>query len=282
MERKLMYDIDQFLSSVDVALDPNRYKPLLATATGGRLTAEFQRVPFQQLMLLHSVVVMTIRSGLREHAPFILECVKVKFGFGWLTRKKIDRLLEVLELKVFGHSVRRRMGKSVAVYADLARSVALFPRAGLKALYTVHQGAAAQDCFSNVSKAVMEYVTDFNKVQLESYKSRIRRRQGTVDENDFYYKAKVNTARKSCQIECNFHKFNREGDTNAGGRPVSTNYLRCKAYTQKDVSCFFCFFYIISPIVRKGGGVINKHLPRGKTGWKIHISLVHKFTKHTY
>ena len=262
VERGVMYDIDQFLVSAELALDPVCYESLVSTATGGRVRSRFNRVPFQQFMLMDSLMTMVDRSGLAEHKPLILQHLKHALGYAWLTPSKADAIVRLLSSRVVGHSVRRRMGKSVAVYSDLARCLAFFPRAGIRALYTVHRAAASDECHAVVAGAVVRFVALFNAKQRESYERRISARGGDVDPRDFFYIASCVVAHKKATVHVHYHQLNGKGDMN-GGLPVSRNTLRCKAYTQQDVSSSFCFIvlcFCFFVFRREGGGVA--HLER--------------------
>lgn len=247
IHRADMYDIDQFFLSTDMALDTACYASVVSTNQGGRQKVIFQRQPFQQFMMLDSIFVMIDRSGLSEHRAQILMHIKSKLGYDWLTCSKAHHLQHLFSIRVIGHNIRRRMGKSVAVYAELARCLAFFPLAGIKALYTVHSSHAARECHSAVSSSIEKFVEVFNKKQREMFQQRIHARGGTIDPHDFYYQAKHLTLLTSASIKVIFHKLNREGDCN-NRKPVSQNTLLCKGYTQQDVStCFLnCFYYIIS------------------------------------
>jgi len=235
VERRDMYDLDQFFTSVEMTLDPSCYASIVATALGGRHCVKFQRLPFQQFMMLDSIMTMINRSGLSEHRAQILMHIKNSLGYDWLTCTKTDILQRLFSKRVVGNNVRRRMGKSVAVYADLARSLAFYPQAGIKALYTVHKASAADACHSAVSSAVQKFVAFFNVKQKHDFQLRIDARKGIVDPEDFFYQAKCTILYNASFVSVAFYKMNRNGDCN-GGRPVSNNTLKCKGYTQQDVS----------------------------------------------
>lgn len=240
VDRADVYDLDQFMSSVDLALDPVCYRAIVATAKGGRSGARtadaFQRLPFQQFMTLDSILAMVDRSGLSEYRILVSMRVAEKMGYGWMTWSKADQLQRLFSRRVVALSVRRRMGKSVAVYAELARCLAFFPAAGIKALYTVHVPQAATDCHGAVSSAVGRLVEErFNPVQKRNFQSRINGRGGFIDGDDFYYRAKANVSFARASIVVDFFRMNRHGDCN-GGNPVSSNTLVCRAHTKTHVS----------------------------------------------
>jgi len=237
VERHDMYDLDHFFASVEMTLDPSCYASVAATVRGGRHCVKFQRLPFQQFMMLDCIMTMINRSGLSQYRTQILLHIKSSLGYDWLTYSKVEQLEQLFSKRVVGNNVRRRMGKSVAVYADLARSLAFYPRAGIKALYTVHKAPAADACHSVVASAVQEFVELFNGKQKHDFQRRIDARGGTVDLQDFFYQAKCTVLYNATSIAVAFYKMNRNGDCNSG-KPVSKNTLRCKGYTQQDVSIF--------------------------------------------
>ena len=244
VERQDMYDIDQFFISIELTLDPTSYASVASNGEGGRRRVKFQRMPFQQLMMLDSIFTMINRSGLSEHRSQILMHIKSSLGYDWLTCTKADLIQNLFSVRVVGHNVRRRMGKSVAVYADLARCLAFFPMAGIKALYTVHMAHAARECHSAVAKAVESFVDLFNLKQREKFQERIDARGGSFDPQDFYYQARHVITHTSSIITVNFYKMNREGDCNSG-RPISKNTLLCKGYTQQDVSLYMIYTFLL-------------------------------------
>jgi len=241
IKRDDMYDLDQFLISAELALDIDHYASVAKTAQGGRTQPPFKRMPFQQFMMLDGLFAMIDRSGLSEHWLQILMHLKGQLGYDWLTNKKAYLLRELFSVPVKGHNVRRRMGKSVAIHAELSRNLAFFPCAGLKFLYTVHTAPAASECHDSVVKAVSRFITVFNKVQKEKFQQRIAGRKGSADPGDFYYQAKHHALSNPLKITVVFHKMNRNGDCN-GGQAISENTLLCKAYTQTNVSVLLFFF----------------------------------------
>ena len=235
VERSDMYDLDHFFTSVELALDVNCYSSLACTAQGGRNKMKFQRLPFQQFMMLDSILTMINRSGLSEHRTQILMHIKTTLGYDWLSWTKADILQKFLSVRIVGNHIRRRMGKSVAVIADIARCLSYFPVAGIKALYTVHKAHAAKECHSSVSTAVEIFVNIFNRKQKCKFQDKINARGGSVDPFDFYYQAKVSILHAITTVTVLFYKLNRNGDCN-DGKPISKNTLLCKGYTQQDVS----------------------------------------------
>ena len=232
INRQDMYDIDQFLTSIELTLNPESYESIVCTANGGRHRSQFQRLPFQQFMMLDSIFTMVNRSGLSEYRHQIFMYIKDYLGYGWLTWTKADILQQLFSARVVAHNIRRRMGKSVAVYAELARCLAFFPRAGIKALYTVHMAHSAEQCYTAVSHVIHSLVAYFNSTQRSKYTEKRLARGGSVDVNDFYYIAKPHTSRATKTIAVAFSKYNYMNIC----VQTSENTLLCKAYTQRDVS----------------------------------------------
>ena len=232
MERADMYELDQFFMSMEMTLDPACYESLIATAEGGRHKRKFQQMPFQQFMTLDAISTMMNRSDLNEHRATILMHTKRILGLDSLGPSKCDALQRRLMSRVVGTSVRRRMGKSVAVYASLARTLAFYPRAGIRGLYTVHKLLAAEDCHSAVSCAVPSLVDLFNRRQVEEYTTRMRARGH--DDDDFYYSAECFVLLKMRRVEVAFTKMT----TNTKQLLPVRNTLTCKPYVTQNVSSF--------------------------------------------
>jgi hypothetical protein len=233
IERKDMYDLDQFLLSVEMALDPACYEPLVSGLHEHRRhETPFRRIPFQQFMLLDSIFSMIDKSDLTEHRARILMHIKQKLGYDWLTPSKITQIQKLFSNRVVGTNVRRRMGKSVAVYAELARCLVFFPTVNLKALYTVHKADAARQCYGAVSGAMKHLIQTYNHRQKQEYEQRINQRQGLVDPDDFYYEAKHDAFATRTSIVVRFYRANRRGDKQAAAQ----NELLCRAYTKENVS----------------------------------------------
>lgn len=235
VNRQTMYDLEQFFLSVELSLDPVILKMSINVGRQASMKTELYRIPFQQFMLIDALTTMITCSGLGEHRTLILDYIKCHLGFYWLTTTKIKMILQLFSRRIVGHNVRRRMGKSIAVYSDLALCMAFFPNANIRALYTVHKTHAADECHSAVSAAVKRFESIFNQKQLQRYQYRIDKRGGNVDPLDFYYTSKSESfSSNSKVITVYFFKMTRNGICN-DGLPVASNTLRCKAYTQINV-----------------------------------------------
>ena len=155
-------------------------------------------------MTLDTISTMINRSGLSEYRNQIFMHMKYLLGYEWLSWHKTEIIQSLLSVKVVGHNVKRRMGKSVAIQAELARSLSYFPVAGIKALYTVHTASAAYECFCCVAKAVETLTKYFNQTQKQKCEERIRARGGAVDPQDFYYRSEYNTFYSNCNLHVKF------------------------------------------------------------------------------
>lgn len=231
IERKDMYALDQFFASVEMTLDPRCCEQIVA---GALRSGAFFWLPFQQFMVLDAVKTMLERSGLGEHALYVFMHLKKRLGFHWLTVSKAKALVELFSAKVVGHNVRRRMGKTVAVYSILARTLALFPAADIGALYTAHRAPAANACFEAVKEACQRLAVLFNARQAEDFYKKISARGGAVDREDFYYESKCRWVVNNSTVSVDFYVKDKRGLRDA--TPAATNTLRCKGYTEQDVS----------------------------------------------
>ena len=234
--REDMYKLDHLFLSIEMALEPFYYASVVNNIQDGNHNKHlnFSRQPFQQFLLLDSIVTMIKRAGLEEHSLLVIMHVRKLLDYNWMTYADASKLLKLLSGMVVGHNIRRRMGKSVAVYAELARCLSFYPVAGIKALYTVHKSPAAETCLQTVSSHVIDMVTYFNKRQAEGYTRRIDARGGIVDAEDYYYKATANVLRHGKSVSVYFYKRTRHGDVTSA-KPTC-NQLKCQAYVEKDVS----------------------------------------------
>jgi len=236
---KQLHDIDQFISSTLLKLDPRAFSSLLRTggAVGSRSKKApvVQLSPFQLFIVLDSMLNMIHRSDLGEHALLIVNQLRTVLGLGAMSMGHINTIIDLFTRKVVSVSVRRRMGKTVAVHYDLATSLCLFPAAGLKALYTVHKAKAATDCYTAVDNAVPVLIGLFNQTQYDNFHKRADERDGIIDTSDFYYEAYRGRRETPFSVNICFRQKNLKGNRN-GGSCVSKNTLTCKAYTQRNVN----------------------------------------------
>ncbi len=228
LSREYMYEVEQFISSVKLATADEAYLPFLAsTYSSGLVRPEVRRLAFQQLMLLDTLVAMMTRSGLKEHSDLIMDRVKHLVGLEAFSGSFLGKTVELLSGRVTGFSVKRRMGKTVAIHASLAQALSFFPRAGLRALYTVHRAQAALECFTNVSRAVEPFTRTFNERQAREFHARMAARG--EDERDFYYKATSTSVQATNTVIVDFYKMPAKD-------AVGRNALKCKGYTTEHVS----------------------------------------------
>ena len=218
-------DMEHGLISLRLAVDPESTKGLVGSTT---------LHPFQKFMCLETLVVMMDRSGLGEHKPFLLGEIRRELGcLTWWTVSKIERICDLLSRRVVAHCIRRRMGKTVSMYAELAKCLTFFPRANLKSIYTVHKASLANQCHSNVKMAVMDMVKLFNRTQLAAYQARRREKHHVDTHLDFYYVARdFYKEYPDGTVEVTFIK---RQVNDVDDRKVLVNALRAKAY-RKNVS----------------------------------------------
>lgn len=243
VQSKHMYEIDQFLLSTMLKLDPRSFSSLLKTSGGHsrwKKAPLVQLSPFQLFIVFDSVLNMIYRSDLKEHVLLIFNQLRGVFGLTAMDKGKILNIIHVFSRMVLGISVRRRMGKTVVVHYDLATNLCLFPAAGLKALYTVHKAKAATECYSAVEKAVPVLVSLFNQEQYNSFQQRTEDRAGHIDASDFYYEAYRGRKESAFSLNVCYRQKNMKGNM-YGGQCVSRNVLTCKAYTQRNVCIYFIF-----------------------------------------
>ena len=188
-------------------------------------------------MLLHSLFVMMKLSGLYAHAIHMLMHIKTNLGYTWMTMSKAEDLKRLFSVLVVGHNVRRRMGKSIAVCSDLARSICLFPEAGIMGLYTVHLARAAETCFSVVSSASKEFIELFNLKQKSRFQKRIAARHTYIDPEDYYFRAALYVRKTNREIQVDFERVRHE-QAKQKVELYSKNTLTFIGYTQENVRVF--------------------------------------------
>lgn len=237
IDKEDVYKLEHLFLSIQMALNSRMYERIVNNLQRDKEAIQLYRQPFQQLMLLDSIMLMIQRSSLAKHMSIIFTHIRHILDYTWLTLSDIERMKELFSGMVIGHNIRRRMGKSVAVYAELARCLTLYPMVGLKALYTVHKAPAADTCLRTIETHLEALVELFNSQELKAYNTRIDQRGGVTDDEDYYFRASYTVLHNLKTITVYFYKRSRGGDVL--NRPMSFNQLRCQAYTERDVSTRF-------------------------------------------
>lgn len=254
LDREEMYRLEQFQTSVDLHTDPAWYNAMLTNKFVGSQRADDDAgteqhvcLGFQRFMQLDMISMMIDRSGLAHHRRQILARAKHQMGLDSLTVEKIDELQRRLNVRVVGHNIRRREGKSVSVYVNIAIMLVAYPTGNLLGLYTVHTIAGTSTAYQSVAKHVPTLVDHYNEVQLSRYNARTRDRGGRMDPDDYYYRAEFATAKGEGALVVRFFKYNTQGVRN-DGVPVNENSMRFRTCAKEDVSTiqflWFMFFLI--------------------------------------
>jgi len=227
-------DLDNFLMSVELSLESNIYS-FLVKRSNVENENYFERLPFQQLMMLDSISTMINKSNLLEYKDEIFFHIKKLLGYNWLNIYTSNNLSRLLSRQVVGYNIKRRMGKSVAVYTELARILCFYPNANIKALYTVHTASAATECYSRVAEVIQKFIELFNRKQKQKFKNE---KLHYSNFNNYYFIANYEIIVKLSTINIYFHKIIDNKSNNNEEIYFSKNSLLCKGYTQKNVSIF--------------------------------------------
>ena len=274
LEKGDIQRIDQFIISASLLLDIDLYADIVYNVKGSTRESKFQRMYFQQFMVIDVLMNMLKRSNLTKHKEIILLMIKHKMDLGSLTSIQCFELFEKFNKSVIGHNIRRRMGKSVSMYASIAFMLSFFPEAGVKLLYAVHKKHAAELCYTTVFDAIIEkdLLAVFNYYQFLRFQERQQRRQLVFsgssngsrrsDDSDFYYEAKLTQKRKDDFIEIEFVKqHNRRlvshHSTITSSKQRSINTFHTKVYSKKGVSFSTAIFLLRSLTVN---GISNQRL----------------------
>lgn len=252
MDRSEMYQLEQFQMSIDVHTDPAWYNAMLTNKppglrnnsyNSGAGTEQYVCLGFQRFMQLDMISMLMDRSGLSHHRKQILTRIKYQLGLDSLTSEKVDELQRRLDVRVVGHNIRRREGKSVSVYVNLAIMLTSYPAAGLLGLYTVHTTAGTTSAYRSVGRHVPSLLSHFNDMQLSRYNTRVRGRGGRVDPEDYYYRGVFEECAGSMMLTVRFFKHDSTGMRN-DGQAINENVLRFRTCAKEDVSILFYAFFI--------------------------------------
>ena len=237
-----MRRLDHFYLFADMYLDSYWYKLMTLTVKNG-VSSTFNRLPFQQLMLLDTLVNMIHRWGLTEHSVSILMYLKKQIGLDWLTVHKARLLIRRLSTLSAGHVVPRRCGKSSFANTILTLIIAASPYAGIKALYTAHDLRLVSDVAKTVANNVNMVVDCFNKKQLSHYQTRKNLNGGYPVPGDYYFKAEsTSTVNRGTRLQ--FFIIDERGK-GSYQQPELQNTLVCRVYAKQNTlrgQTFNCMF----------------------------------------
>lgn len=236
LERTEMHKLDHFYKSVRQHTDADSYSALLSNQpVGVRGERKFQRLPFQNFMMIDSVSAMINADKLTQHRTQIFMMIKEWLGLGSYTEGKIKALQHRLNVRVVGHNIRRREGKTVGLYANLALMMANYPTALFNGLYTVHTLPATKAAFKSVQRMIPPLCDNFNRIQEDEYNHRARMRGGP-DPDDCYYRALLRTVQTNeFVITITFYKHSSSGSS---GQLAGENVLSFRTCAKEDVSIY--------------------------------------------
>lgn len=234
--------IDQFCQSVELCANPACFEVIIGKKSC-RLSS------FQVMMSLHLVFTMMIRYGIFKYATSIMLYIKDILQLKYLTPSFIKDVLLQSFSKVTCVSVQRRMGKSITVYANIARALAFFPFANCKILYVIHTRRGLTQCYSTLLQLVPQLLVQYNTRQYELFTRRLEKCADELDKNNIsYVEGRVTPSADSDAITVTFYRLNY--DRSKRESYISTNTYVGIAYTQQNVSVLclkyehFIFTYI--------------------------------------
>lgn len=189
----------------------------------------FKKYAFQQLMMFDCINTMINRTGMSEHAVTLLLLLGPRLHIQNVGHSSLARFVETLNSHLtIAHVVRRRMGKTLALYAEICRCLVFFPEADNDILYTAHSHELATTCYTNVLCMLPLLVARYNRLENEAF---VRRKH--LKQDDFKYEASVKANKKENSITVSFKRvFNDKPEE----REVMRNIFKSKAYVVKEVS----------------------------------------------
>ena len=190
-------------------------------------TTRFNRLPFQQLMILDMYFMMIDRCGLSEYRSQLTLYLKHCLGLDWLTVTKVGQLTSRFDTNASGQIIPRRHGKSVLCAILIMLVLGTCVGANIKCLYTAHTLSLIDTTFGMVVEHLVVAVGAFNDYHYSGWTAGRNDRKPT----DFYYRANVVLKRSHKSARVDFSVVN---DRDAA-YVVSKNELRCQVY--RDTNC---------------------------------------------
>lgn len=166
------------LISCQIALRTEVYRTLVTNPGVG-----VRRSPFQQLMAFDTICAMINRSDMRGFTHYIFMRLRHSMDCMWLSPSVMTRFLRLLQRhQVVAYNVRRQMGKTVAVRAEITKQLCLFPLASVKAMYVAHKHNQTNETMRCVNGAIQDLLRVFNRQQKAAYdKRKLLLSSGVVD-----------------------------------------------------------------------------------------------------
>ena len=222
-------EIDNFCRYAALYLDLTHYNhPRLGFYNGQSSPKSFSKYPFQHLLTFSLFVQMFSRYKLKEYLDIVLARLAEMLGTKYLLQRELSPIFNVFSGHVTGFIVQRRMGKTVAVYGEIARLLTFFPGAKLKILYTVTRADLANQCYENVLECVKDYIIIFNEQQ-----SLLQNTFNTSSWfNSYTYRAKLFNDKKQRKVVVKFNKIINNNVIN----DAEVNELTCQAFIKLNVS----------------------------------------------
>lgn len=237
INEEILDQLDHLLSSIELFFDPVYYDYVIKGNNISYLNTNkyiLRKQPFQQLMSLDSAFTLIKRYNMLQYKDIVMSFIFRKLlGIKWITLAYVQQVTNLLDNIIIGYNIRRRMGKTVAVYAEIARCICFFPMASLKTMYVVHTAPIATFCFHTVLNACKYLLKRFNEFQINKYKFFLSKNNYRTNKTGTLYKAHLEYNITSQQIIVNFD-IKQGGNLTLVG--TTKNVLVCKAYAKSDVS----------------------------------------------
>lgn len=228
--RQKMIAIEHFVCSLSLLLHPTWYNEYFGIEC-------FQKLPFQQLILLDKLVTVLLRSDMTEYADLIFMEKRQCLGLGLFSLTGVQNLINQLNNMAACYIIPRRHGKTKFINCLNGLCITLFPCTKLKMLYV----AQTKDLTIEALQAAIQMSTmlrdSFNRVQKEEYDKRLKFQQNSKNE-DFYYNVEVTHNTQRGTITCIFRKQTNKSIAN-DVPPLGINSLACIVYQKENVSSFF-------------------------------------------
>lgn len=226
--------IDRFLCSVTLLITPDWYHHFFKIKPGDI----FQKLPFQQMMLIDKLVTMLTRSDIAEYADLVLMELKQPLGLSSLTLSQCYHLLNRFNKKAISYVIPRRHGKTKFNNCMMALCVVFFPCVNLEMAYVAQTKDLTKEAFETVKKMSLQLCEGFNRVQKQEYDKRLKQKT-PCNIDDFYYDVESTCIEHSDTVVCVFRKHTNEVISH-NTRPVSRNTLSCIVYREQNVSIIIC------------------------------------------
>ena len=238
-------DVDRFICSLRLFTDTKWYTQLNKSFKHDKPHHHndniFERLPFQQFMLLDKLITMLMRSEISEYADLVLMEMKNTIGVPSLSFGQTMSVVKMFTKRVVTHIIPRQHGKTT--FSNLLNALCLvfFPGAKLKMVYIAHTKDLIQRAHKGVRAIIYKHCSEFNFVQERLYENNLDAGKNLSvrndEEADFHYRCSVHIT-DGTTISCLFHKVWHRKQRSETGLAYLCNELQCVVYSKQNVSAF--------------------------------------------